>query len=362
MKIFQPAITVLLAVSCSTSSVVTTNLRDLASFEANAQIYALPQTRLVVMATAGKNVFIPGPYQKYSDEFLGIKGTSNQSSTTWNIIDIKLSTISEPDPEHFYSVKIQNNPTASELISKMTDDNLLMNACSENNFQLYHNDFVRSVEDFPFTDLTVKPFYFEEKKKKQKNVLEDSAFALIPSLEKHLQAKSEKEKAFEAAQFIFKIRKRRFKLVSGQYEVFPEGIALSASVEELNKLEKEYLSLFIGKNYTDTIINVFSSVPVSSEILQRVTLFRFSSETGFLTSSENEGTPIILEVKDLNQNELLSQLQLPAQGADNSNRLYYRLPDKCSVSIFYNSHILLESELPVYQFGAIVPMFVEPKK
>jgi hypothetical protein len=356
-KLFQSSFIFIIAASCSISSITNTNLRDLTSFEPEATIYALPQTRLVVNVIAEKNVFIPGPYFKYADEFLGIKGASGDSGILWNIADIKLSTISEPDPEQFYSAKIKNYPSAIQNISELTNNGVLINPCTENNFQLSHNDFVSSVEEIPFSDLSVKSFFFDEKKKKQKNMLADSAFAMIPSLEKQLQTKSEKEKAFEAAQFIFKIRKRRFKLVSGQYEVFPEGIALQSAVKELNKLEKEYLSLFIGKKYSDTITNIFSVVPRNSEILQRFTLFRFSSQTGFFTSSENEGTPIIMEVKDLNQNELLNQLQMPVQKKGYLNYLYYRLPDNCSVSIFNDSHVLLESELPIFQLGAIVPNY-----
>lgn len=362
IKISHALLILLVAASCSTSSVTTTNLRDLASFEPDAIVYALPQTRLVFTVTAEKSVFVPGPYNKYASEFLGITGAQANPLTKWSIIDIKLSTLNEPDPEHFYSAKIVNSPSAVQAINDLTNNGVLMQACNENNFQLTHNNNISNVDEIPFIDLTVKPFYFEDTKKKQKNVLQDSAFALIPSHEKHLVAKSEKEKAFEAAQFILKIRKRRFKLVSGQYEVFPEGIALKAAVDELNRLEKEYLSLFIGKTFNDTISNIYSAVPSGNEELQRFTLFRFSTETGFVTSAENEGIPIIMEVKDLKQNELLNQLHVPSQGNGKSNVIFHRLPDKSSVSVLYNSHILLESELPVFQSGAILPYFIPLKK
>ncbi|MBN2485941.1 MAG: DUF4831 family protein [Bacteroidales bacterium] len=356
---FALLVFVVTTLSCSTSSVTTTNLRDLAKFEPNAIIYALPQTSLVVTVTAEKKVFIPGPYHKYAKEFLGIENTVSAPSTSWSVTGLKLSTVNEPDPEHFYSVKIENHPDALKYLSDFSNNGLIMPPCSGNSFQLSHNHPANEVDAIQFTDLTIKPFVFLETQKKQKNVLEEPGFALVPSLEKHLSAKSEKEKAFEAAQFILKIRKRRFKLISGQYEVFPEGIALQEAVCELNKLENEYVSLFIGKYQADTISQIFSVTPQNNQTLQRFTLFRFSPDTGIIPPSGSEGTPIVLEIKDLNQNNLLNQLQMPSVSAKSHGLFYQRLPDKCTVSVFHNSHILLEAELPVYQLGAVVPFYIQ---
>jgi hypothetical protein len=50
-----------------------------------------------------------------------------------------------------------------------------------------------------------------------------------------LNQKTLEEKAQEAALFIFKIRKRRFKLLAGQYDVFPEEQALATSVREIKQ-------------------------------------------------------------------------------------------------------------------------------
>jgi hypothetical protein len=54
--------------------------------------------------------------------------------------------------------------------------------------------------------------------------------------------KSLEEKAEEAAAFIYKLRKRRFKLLVGQEQPVPDGNALDISIRELDELEKEYLS------------------------------------------------------------------------------------------------------------------------
>jgi hypothetical protein len=361
-KIIQYLFILALA-ACSTGRITTTNLHDLTAFEPNSQVYSLPQTRIVITATAVKTDFIPGPYQKYAKEFLGIDLITTLPNTSWKLVDYKLFSLDEPDPEQYYSVASTGDIAIEELLSDMTNKGFFSSSCDNyNNYQLAFDANFRAIEEFPFSDLSMKPFFFDEKRKKQKNTLEDSAFAMVPGLEKQFVAKSEKEKAFESAQFIFKLRKRRFKLISGQYENSYDSVALALSIKELNMLESNYLNLFTGKSQYDTITRVFSVVPASGEALQRFTLFRFSETTGFYTTSESEGIPVIVELEDLNKNEILNQLTIPRVNSGYQNMLFYRVPDKAVVTVIQGSHIALESEMPVYQLGALVPYFINPGK
>ena len=95
------------------------------------------------------------------------------------------------------------------------------------------------------------------------------------------------------------------------------------------------------------------------EKLQRNTLTWFSDKTGFYTSTENEGTPLILIVEDMDFNGMLNELQLPLNSVEDV--IYYRIPDKASVKLLFGSHELIESEVSVYQFGAVVPQCVKPE-
>jgi hypothetical protein len=366
-QLFTPALgrlvqfsILLLFVSCSTSKVVTTNLQDLSSFEPEAQIYALPKTSLIFKVTAVKHNFQPGPYHKYAKRFLGIEGAKSVSEVNWEIVDMKQKNIIEPDIDQYYSVKFIGPINPSSELLELSKDGLIISPDKIQSYQGFNADVLDKVEQIHFTDLTISPFTIDEKRKKPKNVLTSSEFDNLPARQKHIEGKTTEEKAFEASKFIFKIRKRRFKLLAGQYEVFPEGTALETSIRELNQLEKEYLSLFIGKVESDTVVRVFTYTPLAGEPLQRVTLFRFSEETGFYTSSENQGTQIILVVKDMEENKLLTQLQLPMASLENV--LLYREPDKGSIKVLYGSYELMESVVPVFQFGALIPLYVYPDK
>jgi hypothetical protein len=353
-----------IAVSCTTPSrITTTNIQNLASFESNSSIYALPQTRVLITTTAVRKIFTPGPYCQYAKRFLGIENVNSEPFTKWEILNIKVSAFSEPDPEFYYSVKQQGSDIMDQRLAELSKTGLIINPSIHGSFQLSGDEFFQSADGPEFTDLTVKPYFYDPDKKKQKNLLSDSSFTKAALMKKQLEPKKLDEKANEAAKFILKIRKRRFKLLSGQYQVAPqEGLALQTSVEELNKLEAEYLSLFIGKYQTDTIVRNNTITPVAGEKLQRYNVYRFSTETGFYTSGEDQGEPVVLEVENLNISEILKNMDLKSSSNTYSDMLLYRIPDRGLAKIVYGSYIVVESEISVYQFGALVPLYVKTQK
>jgi hypothetical protein len=358
MKLSIKLFLILLLSSCSSGYIVTTNLHDLASFEENSYIYALPKTRLVVKVTASKTEFIPGPYHQYAKVLLGIEGARVLSSVHYQIQDIQLISQSIPDSDYCYSVKDINYGKVEELLKDLKAKGLVMEDFQPGYSELTIND-LDALEPVQFTDLSVKPFIHAETTKTGNSNVEVNSSGM-PFTAKQLEAKSLEEKANEAAKFIIKIRKRRFKLLAGQYEVFPEGIALATAVEELTKLEEEYLSLFIGKTSTSIISQSFMAIPSEGEKVQRFTLFRFSNESGFYAAGGKNGEAVILQLKDLETNSTLSQLQRSSLNSQNDNKLYYRLADRAEVKVFYGSHEVLEAELAVFQFGAQITNYVPP--
>ena len=362
MKKLIPSIAIitLIVFSCSPSKIITTNLHDLSSFETDAKVYSLPKTKLIIRVAAIKYNFIPGPYFQYAKKFLGIEGVKSSPSTTWGISDVSLTKMLEPDIDQYYSVKCLGGSCIDEKILELNKSGLVLSPELIESFQQANTSEAFSVQEIPYTDLTISSYKSETNRKKPKQQLSTSQHETLPAWQKQISGKSVEEKAFEASKFIFKIRKRKFKLLAGQYEVFPEGQALESSIRELNQLEEDYLSLFIGKVSTDTIHHFYVYEPKAGETLQRENLFMFSEETGFYTTTENEGTPLILVVEDLDENSMLNSLQIPL--GSNENHLFYRLPDKARVKLLYGSHELLVSELPVYQFGALMPVYLNPNR
>lgn len=346
--------------SCTTSKIVTTNIQDLTAFESNAQIYALPKTSFLFEVTATRHIFHPGPYQMYTKKLLGIDGAKSMSEVYWQLENINMKRLIEPDIDHYYSVKLIGDCSIENPLLELGKSGLIISHDMIPSYKHFNPDVIDEVEQIHFTDLTISPFTADDSKKKTKSTINDSDDRSFPYWQKQIKGKTIEEKAIEASKFIFKIRKRRFKLLAGQYEVFPEGTALETSIYELNKLEQLYLSLFIGKTEIDTVKRVYTYQPVVNEDIQRETLFRFAEETGFHLPESDFGNPIILVINDLNNNHSLNQLQFSSP--ESSNILLYRLPDKASLKVLYGSHVLLESVNPVYQFGVLVPLYISQQK
>jgi hypothetical protein len=351
---------ILLILACSPSSRVTiTNINDLASISANDYMYSLPLSRISIEITAIRHLTIPGPYNVYAEKYLGFTGVPSISKTDWELYDIQLSSIAEPDPEYCFAIEMKPSEFLVEELSKLSTYGLVIASDNYYSFSRFYPFFGDKPEPFHFPDLSVKPNI--ERGAQKSSVKRDSGnLSGEFSSGKHEDGlKSIDQKSEEAANFIFKLRKRRFKLLAGKDTILPDGVALQTSIKELDDLEKEYLSLFIGKTYSDTLHRVFFYTPKASQEIERNVVCRFSDETGFLDESGNSGTPLILELRNMKITEAMKNLQMPYSGPTFTNVLLYRIPDKASVHIFYGSATVLEAEVKVFQYGPIITKSIQ---
>jgi len=186
----------------------------------------------------------------------------------------------------------------------------------------------------------------------------DTGFVQVPYLYERNVKLTREDQAEEAANFIIKIRKRRFKLMSGQYDVFPEGIALQYAVENLTVLEQEYIALFVGK-YVDEYYKVsYRYVPTENPTSSPYVLFRFSPEFGAVPSNDLTGKPVFLELTKNNTTQVIDNLsyRTAEEGTEEVKPLFYRIPEIATLKLMHESDVLAEKELLVYQYGQIVRM------
>jgi len=348
-----------LLIACGASEkIVVTNVHDLAAHQPGSYIYSIPRTRLAVSVSAVRHHTIPGPYNEFAEQFLGITGAASVSKYAWEICAIDIEPVNEPDPDYYFSVTTSNASYVPDKLFELSSEGLVLKPDDLNPFL----DFSVCYDDLPepvhFTDLSVKRNYEEAGAGKGTGA---SVPADLPVVRQKEKFKSKQEKAREAANFIIKVRKRRFKLLAGQYDIFPEGQALETSVRELDALEEEYLSLFIGITYSDTLMRTWFYIPQSGQEIERNVFCRFSDETGFYESTSASGKPLVLELKNMQFTDGLKRLQIPNKGPGYENMILYRVPDKASARIFYGSTTLLEAELRVYQYGSFLPYYLNGK-
>lgn len=337
----------------SKSKITVTNIQDLAAYTENSIVYSIPRSRIALTTIAVRHFTIPGPYRNYAEKYLGIKNTPSISKTEWELNNVVLDVIQQADPDYYFSVQTSNPKTTFDEFLELTEGGMALKLDDHNSFFQFKKSFEDIPEPIHFTDLSVKKNLLESKSKV--NFSQVDVPVDLPFSKQKKGIKTINQKAEEAANFIIKIRKRRFKLLSGQYDVFPEGIALETSINELNKLEKEYLYLFIGKTYSDTITKTFFFIPQTNQELERYVFCRFSDETGFHDALGTVGKPLVMELRNMHFTEVLHNLQFPLSGPTYENILFYRIPDMASVKIFYSSKTIIEAEIKICQYGALVP-------
>jgi len=317
-------------------------------------VYALPRTIVQVQVTAEQEMIIPGPYYPYAEKYLGISGVAEKEEERWHIKNIAIQPYTEPDPNAYYVLE----PAGKFAF----DPGLLSNSgliipTDGNGLPDVSTAFFGKEAPAPglvYTDLSVKQYVGKERRTYYKRVKRDSLFAKVPVVRNETVYKSYEEKAEEAANFIFLIREKRFELLSGMSELTLEGEALKTSVEELNRLEEAYLSLFIGKRITKTYKRQFQWVPETLDANAPIILFRFSEGYGVLPEDDMRGRPVYAEMQAKGLTQPLKVAVMQHAKIENTPYIYYRVPDRADLSIIDGGDVLARKSLPVHQFGNII--------
>ena len=348
----------LFLVSCkSTSETRTSKINRNSLISESGIIYALPRTNLMFTVEASKTEIFPGPYFEYAEKYLGLENVPEERETIWNITNIEIKTYRDIDPDQYYMIEPSGKMSVD--FNKLFENGTIL-PVNKSVESVFPNEFygrVSSENEIVFTDLSVTKYVGKEKVTFYKRVQRDSLFAKVPVTQTKSVYKSFEEKAAEAANFIFMIREKRFELLTGMADFYPEGNSLQVAVDELNRLENDYLELFIGKRLTSNYAATFDFTPTQKELEQPYILFRFNEEKGLLSANDLRGRPVIIELekKDKNKNlKFLIDDKVNREGLEYKNKLYYRVPDLTQVKVFDGNTLLATRKVNVEQYGKVM--------
>lgn len=305
--------------------------------------YALPRTGVKISIKAVKETFIPGPYSSYAAQLLGINDAKERMSEKWFIDDVRLTTFSEPDPDHIYKALGESAFSVS-----LTSDGCLAGINSKNlsisDKAVIPNVFIQKPElndGFSFADFNDSPMYISG----------DSTTNYRP-----LRVGPE-TKAAEAAARVLECRQAKFHMASGLLdEMPPDGAAYRISLDELERMEKDFLSLFTGRVTHSTKVFSFDFIP-SVQALKGEVVFRFSEEKGVLPASDLSGKPVMLKVEI--EKDLLSKYSGQTKSENplaGESGVYYKMPAIADISLIYEINTILTARIVLPQFGAVAPV------
>ena len=308
---------------------------------AEGVIYSLPRTGIRIHVKATQEKFFHGPYFQYAEPLLGIKNAPSMDSEHWTINDIEIETFSEADPAQVHKAL----GDVAAMVS-LTPSGILagINHAADHVSEKYSvSTFLGDTRtpDIPFRDLSMNPFYEVGDSTKNGAIV----------------TKSLEEKAQEAAHAITKLRKRRFKTLANAYDTqLPDGKAYEIMVQQLGKLETNYVDLFVGKSYKKSFDYSFDFIPGQNAVSGEV-VFRFSENKGVLPKSDLSGKPVVIDMEKLDDLAAAqSKLKTSANPAAGASGVYYRIPGKAEIKILNGLKLMAITRATVAQFGTVAPL------
>ena len=160
---------------------------------------------------------------------------------------------------------------------------------------------------------------------------------------------------------ILSLRQHRINIITGNTDATFSGDALRAAVEEIGRLEEEYMSLFTGSTAASVQKMNFDVVPESGGAEELVIAFRISDTQGLLPPDEISGRPIVMEIspevegEDFYSDQIIAEVESQKKRAKHEaalrGNIFYRVPAICTVRIVDGQNLVLKSRMPIYQKG-----------
>ncbi len=337
--------------ACSNKTIQVSPVQN-SVYAANGIVYSLPRTVLSIKVDVARTITIPGPYAAYAQKYLGISNAAVQEKEEYSIVSISIDSKSESDPTALYSAFL-NNKSLYDFYQVVNSGVIIPVADFKTVSSTNSSLSIEKRNQVEFKDLSSSPFIAEEKSTFYSKVQRDSSFVRVPIQKSMIVERNIEEKAKEASDFIFSLRKKRMEFMTIDVDHPFDGEALKLMFAEISRLENEYISLFIGKSYTETVSKTIQYTPSKAEG-ESIIALRFSSSKGIVASNDLSGNPILIEIEPETTPESYSEFFTTMATNSEKNKfdqIYYRIPINALIKITDGKTELASKRLLIYQYG-----------
>lgn len=319
-------------------------------------IYALPLTVFEIDITAEKRTEIPGPYAVYAAEMIGLDRVIAEEKVTWSLTDVQLNTVEELDPAKFYI--IQGTTLMQTNMLALRKSGLVMDI----NPDVYRNSSYSGLQEgddysgLLFPDRGAYEYAATRTDTAYRLVKADTAFIRVPYLVQSKKKMSLAEEAREAADRLLELREGRHMILTGETNIFPQD---GAAIEEINRLEREYTSLFAGKTWSERKHFRVWITPDPAMAGKKTTVCTFTPDLGVNIDAGSAGQAVEMEIIPSGKTRELNLVVRPVASQKDlalSDKLYYRVPDVAEITLTIGNERLLTARRLVYQFGNTVAL------
>lgn len=325
-------------------------------------IYSLPMTSIHLSVEAVCETYTPGPYSKWAKKYLGID-VPQEASTSYTLSNIRMTPYLEADRSCSYIVNLDGflgEASPASFFEFSSQGLLLLSDESKGKGDSWRFPSIAPGTEVLSSEATANLTSTETTLYRTVRN-ESGGYDRVAVRQSQVVEKSPEKKAQEAAAMILSLRENRINIITGNTDATFSGDALRAAVEEIGRLEEEYMSLFTGSTATSLQQMSFDVVPESGKSEELTVAFRLSDTQGLLPPDDVSGRPIVMEITPEDNEDVLYTDQIIAEVEPSKARarheaalrgnIFYRIPGICTIRIIDGQNLILKSRMPVYQKG-----------
>jgi len=320
--------------------------------------YMLPRTVISVDFTIHKIDKLRGPYSNFAKKYLGLSTVIYENATSYQIADITITAQSEADPSETYMIvfpkKINKH---NDILLQFSEDFIIQSINEEVDYDMNNESVtIENNNNYNNQTHTFKHFANNNLFEKVDTMIEmvnmDTMVVEKRTYKRSVIEKTLEQRAKDAADYIMKLREGKYNLMTGYQEINYSVETIDYMYNELDKLEKEYLTLFSGKEVIKELHYKYEITPSIEDTSGVYSLFKFSEKYGVMGLDAYDGEIISISILDLN---ILTSIDsdIKAQSKAKKHGVFYRLPTKARVVILRKGISLAEREVNISQFGVV---------
>ncbi len=161
--------------------------------------------------------------------------------------------------------------------------------------------------------------------------------------------------AANIAEQIFANRKLCQDLIAGNIGEGVFGAGLTAALERMDRMEKEYITLFMGSEETTTSTQRFT-INLKANT-KRYMICRYDPNRGILSANEIDGDPIYLQITP----EILPDTTYKLAIGKFPKEKSFVAANRAQCDLYVGANIVATSQLPLYEFGRNITIVYDPK-
>lgn len=314
--------------------------------------YCLPKASYEVSVTMECTKCIPGPYRNYAEKELGVKPEITEPSERWIIRDIRIKPMYIPDEKAVYSISASGD--YNPLMLRLSAEGFLAGVSAGQGGVYNEEKKMKYIVDEGIEEKVIDIMKLNTYNHLKEILDTNYTYQQVDGEMKKIwdpivryAVKTEKDNVKEAVSEIFRIRSERVKLLGAENNV-PDGKSLEIILKGFERMEDNYLSLFMGKKESKTVVRMFECAP--SKQGEEVVAFRFTEDKG-VVEAKNVSAPAYL----LKFENVVVPASNPVNGTTTEAAVFYRVPAVADLKLVKNNQELVS-------FRTIVPQFGETKK